>query len=87
MSQFIDLERILRGQYGLTASELIVISCLAECPTRKEIANKLHVSIHTVDSHLAGCFKKLGVRNKADAIGKLYSLAIPSAPANFLCFG
>ena len=81
------LESILREVYGFTTRELKVVAYIPDGLTRKEIAEKLNVSVHTVDTQLAQCYRKLGVKDKAEAVAKLYSVVFPSVPANFFCFG
>ncbi|MCL5267015.1 MAG: helix-turn-helix transcriptional regulator [Bacteroidetes bacterium] len=44
---------------------------LARGLKRREIAEQLHLSIHTVDRHIADSYVKLGVHNTASAATKL----------------
>jgi DNA-binding CsgD family transcriptional regulator len=59
-----------RADYGLTAREREVLGLLVEDHTQKEIAEKLFVSPHTVDTHLRNIYRKLGVRSRSGAIVK-----------------
>jgi len=52
---------------GLTAREAQVLVLLAAGDTNNEIAGKLVVSVHTVERHLQNAYRKVGVRNRADA--------------------
>ena len=52
---------------GLTAREAQVLELLAAGDTNNEIAVKLVVSVHTVERHLQNAYRKVGVRNRADA--------------------
>jgi len=52
---------------GLTAREAQVLKLLAAGDTNNEIAVKLVVSVHTVERHLQNAYRKVGVRNRADA--------------------
>jgi DNA-binding NarL/FixJ family response regulator len=52
---------------GLTAREAEVLDLLTFGHTNLEIAAKLVVSVHTVERHLQNAYRKVGVRNRADA--------------------
>ncbi|WP_304412495.1 ATP-binding protein [Candidatus Solirubrobacter pratensis] len=52
---------------GLTAREVEVLRLLAAGRTNKEIASELVLSVHTVERHLANAYRKISVRNRADA--------------------
>jgi LuxR family maltose regulon positive regulatory protein len=52
---------------GLTAREAQVLELLSAGDTNNEIAVKLVVSVHTVERHLQNAYRKVGVRNRADA--------------------
>jgi DNA-binding CsgD family transcriptional regulator len=51
----------------LTARERRVLAELATGATNREIAERLVVSVHTVERHLANVYAKIGVRNRAEA--------------------
>lgn len=51
----------------LTARQAEVLSFVAAGLTNKAIAAKLHLSVGTVERHLATCYQKLGLRNRSDA--------------------
>lgn len=51
----------------LTRREAQVLELLAAGRTNHEIAVQLVVSIHTVERHLQNAYRKIGVRNRADA--------------------
>ncbi len=51
---------------SLTARELQVMELLARGMTNREIAEKLAISIKTVDTHRGHVLKKLGVRNNSE---------------------
>lgn len=80
-----ELGNILREEYGLTWIEVEILGFLAKGFTRKEIGSNLNLSVHTVDTHLASAYKKLGVRNEAEAVVRIFSHWSPSFPANVLC--
>lgn len=52
---------------GLTAREAEVLALLTQGCTNLEIAARLVVSVHTVERHLQNAYRKVGVRNRADA--------------------
>jgi DNA-binding CsgD family transcriptional regulator/tetratricopeptide (TPR) repeat protein len=52
---------------GLTDRQLDVHALLAKGLTNAEIAERLVLSVRTVDSHVAAILDKLGVRNRRDA--------------------
>ena len=53
---------------GLTPSELRVLRCLPTNLTRSEIADELHVSIHTVNTHIRNLYNKLGAGDRSAAV-------------------
>ena len=55
-------------QDSLTSKERAVVYCLAEGLSNQEIAEKLHVSIHTVKAHLESIYEKLEVENRLQAV-------------------
>lgn len=50
--------------YSLTESEMRVAALVAEGLSNREVAKRLFLSPHTVDSHLRKSFAKLGVSNR-----------------------
>jgi len=59
------------NRYRLRPKELEVLRLLPKARNRKEIGEKLHLSIHTVDTYLHKAYQKLGVRNEREAVAKL----------------
>jgi LuxR family maltose regulon positive regulatory protein len=57
----------VRRPDGLTFREAEVLNLLTFGHTNVEIAAELVVSVHTVERHLANSYRKIGVRNRADA--------------------
>ena len=53
------------GWAALTPTELVVSERVAEGLTNREIARRLHVSPHTVNTHLRHIFQKLAIANRA----------------------
>jgi DNA-binding CsgD family transcriptional regulator len=54
------------GWAALTTSELTVAGLVAEGLTNREVAERLFVSPHTVNSHLRHVFSKLGINSRVE---------------------
>jgi DNA-binding NarL/FixJ family response regulator len=50
----------------LTASELAVVRLVIRGATDREVAQRLYISAHTVNSHLRHVFTKLGIRSRVE---------------------
>ena len=50
----------------LTASELAVVRLVTHGATDREVAQRLYISAHTVNSHLRHVFAKLGIRSRVE---------------------
>ena len=68
-----------RNPEGLTDRQVGVLELLAEGLTNAEIAEKLVVSVRTVDSHVAAVLTKLGVQTRQDAVRAARELGLLSA--------
>ncbi len=64
---------------GVTEREAEVLSAVAERLRNREIADRLHVSVRTVESHIAALLRKLGVTRPGGA-GRTGCRAAPSGP-------
>jgi DNA-binding NarL/FixJ family response regulator len=51
----------------LSGREEEVLALIADGSTNKEIAARLHLSPHTIKEHTSAIYRKLGVRNRAEA--------------------
>jgi|SRR5690625_960213 len=56
------------GFANLTVREKEILSLISEGLASKQIADRLHVSIHTVNTHRQNIIKKMNVANSAEAI-------------------
>jgi LuxR family maltose regulon positive regulatory protein len=63
---------------GLTPSELRVLRYLPTNLTRAEIADELHVSIHTVNTHIRNLYTKLGAGDRSAAVQRARQLRLLS---------
>lgn len=54
----------------LTLRELEVLKCIADGSGDRAIAESLHISEHTVRSHIKNLYRKLGVSSRAHAVAK-----------------
>jgi len=52
---------------ALSEREQEVLALIADGSTNKEIAARLHLSPHTIKEHTSAIYRKLGVRNRAEA--------------------
>jgi DNA-binding NarL/FixJ family response regulator len=56
--------------YGLTARERNILELMTQGLIKKEIADRLSVSYHTVDTHLRNIYAKLHVHTRSGAVAK-----------------
>jgi LuxR family maltose regulon positive regulatory protein len=61
---------------GLSPSELRVLGYLPTNLTRTEIAQALHVSINTVNTHIRNVYAKLGTRDRSAAVQRARQLRL-----------
>ncbi|MFN8472229.1 MAG: response regulator transcription factor [Anaerolineae bacterium] len=64
---FLEAAACCPGLASLTPRELEVLQLLAEKATDQEIAQRLHVSRHTVKRHVSSVLSKLNVSNRREA--------------------
>jgi DNA-binding CsgD family transcriptional regulator/tetratricopeptide (TPR) repeat protein len=67
---------------GLTARQLEMVQLLGEGFTNTEIADRLVLSVRTVDNHVAAVLDKLGVQTRRDIVARAAELGVPRAPRN-----
>jgi len=61
---------------GLSAREREVLELIATGATNGEIAAQLYLSPHTVKEHTSALYRKLGVRNRAEAVQRAQRLGL-----------
>ena len=60
----------------LTERELNVISLVSQGFTNNEIADRLHISVHTVKAHLEAIYEKFSVNNRVQAAIKAIGIGM-----------
>jgi DNA-binding NarL/FixJ family response regulator len=65
-------------EISLTSREREVLASVARGATNREIAAELHLSPHTVKEHTSAVYKKLDVRNRAEAVQRAQRLGLLS---------
>jgi two-component system response regulator DesR len=64
------------GALGLSERERAVLGLMASGSTNPEIADALHLSKHTVKEHTSAVYRKLGVRNRTEAVQRAQRLGL-----------
>jgi DNA-binding NarL/FixJ family response regulator len=64
------------GALGLSERERAVLELMASGSTNPEIAGALHLSKHTVKEHTSAVYRKLGVRNRTEAVQRAQRLGL-----------
>jgi DNA-binding NarL/FixJ family response regulator len=64
------------GALGLTDRERAVLELMASGSTNPEIAEQLHLSKHTIKEHTSAVYRKLGVRNRTQAVQRAQRLGL-----------
>jgi DNA-binding CsgD family transcriptional regulator len=57
-------QRAKLGWDSLTDSELKVVNLVAQGATNRDVATQLHLSVHTVKTHVHNTFAKLGISSR-----------------------
>jgi DNA-binding NarL/FixJ family response regulator len=60
----------------LSARELEVLGLIAEGSTNPEIAQRLYLSPHTVKEHTSALYRKLGARNRPEAVQRAQRIGL-----------
>jgi DNA-binding NarL/FixJ family response regulator len=61
-----------RSDYGLTEREKEILHLMVDGLTKQQIADKLFLSFHTVNTHLKNIYTKLHVNSISSAVSKVY---------------
>ena len=64
------------GAVPLSDRESEVLGRISTGATNREIAEELHLSPHTVKEHTSAVYRKLGVRNRAEAVQRAQRLGL-----------
>ena len=64
------------GAMGLSDRERDVLALMADGHTNPEIGEALHLSRHTVKEHSSAVYRKLGVRNRTEAVQRAQRLGL-----------
>ena len=65
-----------QGALGLSERERAVLELMASGATNPEIGEALHLSRHTVKEHSSSLYRKLGVRNRTEAVQRAQRLGL-----------
>ena len=71
-----DRNEAAQASLGISDRELAVLRALAEGRSNKEIAAALHISPHTVKTHVARLYEKLAAKRRTDAVAPARELRI-----------
>ena len=58
--------------YGLTDREIEILEYIVQGLTKQNIADKLFLSFHTVNTHIKNIYSKLHVHTRTGAVSKVY---------------
>lgn len=64
------------GERVLTPRERSVLALIAAGSTNREIGDELYLSPHTIKEHVSSMLRKLGVRNRAQAVQRAQRLGL-----------
>jgi predicted ATPase/DNA-binding CsgD family transcriptional regulator len=78
------VELVPLGVAGVTRSELRIFWLVADRLRNKEIANALHVSVRTVESHVSSLLRKLGVPDRQSLVDTAVLLREHGRPGGHL---
>ena len=63
--RIVSQPRVKTGWDSLTDAELTVVNLIAQGVTNRSVATQLHLSLHTVKTHVHNAFAKLGINSRA----------------------
>jgi len=61
-----------KGDYGLTVREKEILNLLVRGMSKKQIAEELFVSFHTINTHIKNIYEKLQVTTRGGLVAKAY---------------
>ncbi len=61
-----------KGDYGLTGREKEILNLLVSGLNKKQIAEKLFVSFHTINTHIKNIYSKLQVKTRGGLVAKAF---------------
>ena len=67
------------GDFSLTEREEEILKALVKGLANKEIADRLCISIHTVNNHIRRIYEKMRVHSRGEAVAKAISGVAPAA--------
>lgn len=67
-----SIATLISASYGFTARERELVDLVMRGHRTSEIAARLHISPHTVQTHLKSVFAKAGVRSRAELVGQRF---------------
>jgi len=67
-----DLAAALRSRFNLSRMEALVACSLADGLTYQEIADRNHISYHTVHSHVKAIHRKAGVSSNGKLLASIH---------------
>ena len=70
LEMFANLAPKKQADYGLSAREAEVLQCVVDGLLKKQIAERLQLSAHTIDSYLRRIYEKLHVNSRSSAVSK-----------------
>jgi DNA-binding NarL/FixJ family response regulator len=68
------------GTAGLTEREMTILAALARGLSNEDIAKEFWVARQTVKFHLTNIYRKLGVKNRTEAVHHAYRLGLVESP-------
>jgi DNA-binding CsgD family transcriptional regulator len=63
--RIVSQPRAKAGWDSLTDAELKIVNLIAQGATNRDVATQLHLSLHTVKTHIHNAFAKLGINSRA----------------------
>ncbi len=63
--RIVSSPRVKTGWDSLTDSERTVVNLIAQGVPNRSVATQLHLSLHTVKTHVHNAFAKLGINSRA----------------------